>query len=170
MKRSLIAIAVFASALMAQPSKTATSGANTYTNARIEFGGNRYLTVTAGMDTLSDPITIESAGIRPGQMMAIEYFAIASDSTTSSYRLSVQSRVCISLPTGCPNKWLTPRFRGIYNTRHFADTVVVTTIPSSDTSSVSHSTMIPTGNQLRIRVRAISATSVYLRDLYLRGF
>ena len=126
MKKTLITIAVLASALMAQPTKSATSGANTYTNARIEFGGNRFLTLTPGMDTLSDPITIENAGIRPGQMMAIEYFAIASDSTTSGYKISIQSRVCLSsASSGCPNVWLTSRFRGIYNTDHFADTVDV---------------------------------------------
>lgn len=171
MKKSLIALLLCASALMAQPAKMAISGANTYLNQRVKFSGDDFLTLTSGQTVYSDPIVIESATIRPGQMIAIEYFGTSSNSANSSYRIDIESRICTtpSNSTGCPNQWLTGPWRRIYNTQRFADTVTVVQLPT-DTTSVSHATMIPTGNQIRLKFQATGTSSHYFRDVFIRGF
>lgn len=171
MKKSLIALLICASALMAQPAKMAISGANTYLNQRVKFSGDDFLTLTSGQTVYSDPIVIESATIRPGQMIAIEYMGIASDSNSSAYRIDVESRICTTpaSSTGCPSQWLTGRFRRIYNTGRFSDSVTVAILPS-DTTPVSHATMIPTGNQIRLKFQATGATSNYFKEIFVRGF
>ncbi len=142
---------------MAQPSLTADNGAKYILNQNITWGGNNFITADSTKDTLSDPVVFEitsgANAFRAQTFIGIEYKAIASDSNSSDFRMELQSRVCANpvTSTGCPTQWLTHRFRTIYDTAHFYDIINVPKVPN-DTTQFGNYTLIPTGNQIRVRL------------------
>lgn len=171
MKKSLITLALLAPLTFGQTQKVAPAGAAYGLNANITFGGNNYLTIESSTDTLSDPIVAEIQSIRPGTFLGIEYKGIAADSATVGYTISIQSRTCQNPVTGtlCPDQWLMPRFRFFQNGSRFQDTLRVNLIPE-DTTQVGHYTLIPTGNQWRLRVKGSGASDVYANFWKLVGY
>lgn len=171
MKKTLITLALLAPLTFGQAQKVAGAGASYGLNQNITFGGNNFLLIGSSTDTLSDPIVAEIQTIRPGTFLGIEYKAKAADSANVGYTISIQSRTCGNPQTGvgCPNQWLVPRFRFFQNGERFADTLRVTLIPN-DTTQVGHYTLIPTGNQWRLRVKGGGSSAVYMNFWKLVGY
>lgn len=175
MKKSIITICLLAIVVMAQSGgPILANGGRNLIGQNVTFGGNPYLEITTMTDTLSDPIIIEvgtsPSTSRAATFLALEYKAIAADSAASGFDMRFQSRICANptTGTGCPTQWLDPRFRFIYNDRHFVDTVNVALVPE-DTTQFSHSFLIPTGNQMRIRVSGADG-DIYKKNIRIVGY
>jgi len=153
MKKSLITLALLASLSFGQTNTTVQAGVKNVFAPNVLFGGNPFLTITPSTDTTSDVFLVETQNVRPGTFFAIEYKGISADSASSGFDITIESRFCTT-PTNnttCPTQWLTRRFRTLLNNQHFADSINVALIPQ-DTTQFSHSSLIPTGNQWRLRV------------------
>lgn len=166
----VLIVMVFSSVLFAQPTKEAVNGGSYIINQPVTFGGNNFLVLTSNKDTASDPVVTEVSSIRAAMFTSLEFKAITSDSNNSSIRIEFQSRTCTNptLGTGCPTQWQSHRFRRVYDTAHFYDTFNIDKVPQ-ETTQVSLTTQIPTGNQYRFKVTSGSGDASYLKFIKLLG-
>lgn len=158
MKKAILYTLLFASVALSQTNQVVQAGVKNFFGPNVLFGGNNFLAIGSGTDTVSDFFPANIGLVRPGTFVAIEFKGISADSAASAFSILLESRTCptATSATGCPTQWLTRENRTLLNDQHFADSMYIAKVPE-DTTQKSASTLIPTGNQWRIRVKGSAA-------------
>ncbi len=128
----------------------------------ITWAGNNFLVmVNGGGDTLSDSMLVQANTFAPFHDYTLDYRAKATDSSSSSVVLLVETKSCVTprTSTGCDSLWTLAGQHNFHGAVGFTDSLVLVSPHATFTTNATSAFAIRHVQWMRFRAHILSVAS-----------
>ncbi len=178
MKTALLLLIALSASFAIDTTRTIGNGDWYIIRNQVKWGTGNTLVVTntSTQDTASTAVTASpsNSNIKPATVYTLSYYGKATDSTTSSVTLYVDSKYCVNPATqlGCDSLWTLAGEHGIYSTQKIVDTLIMSNKHGPFVSNTTSEFYIPHANLFRFRAHRANVASgktAVFGSMYLLG-